>query len=426
MRINSNHSSLSVALVSPEWPPSASHNGIVASLSKLTPALKAQGARVFVFAESHYAATDLDTLSVDVIDVADMTKDIEKKGLLEKVLSRISPIDALAKRRARQLAHVLQNGIADSVELIEIEEAFGTSFYLQKRIGLPVVLRLHGPAFLTGQAKGVANDRHFRNRVAIEGRAFRAAPAVSSPSAFALREACQYYCHEPPLSRVIPNAQPIPPSPERWRPGRIDRQHMVFIGRLDRVKGADLAIDAFQSIAADYPNATLTFAGPDSGIQTTARTLEKFESYAARRISTQFAGRVRFLGTLSPAQVSALRRDASIVLVCSRYETFPNTLLEAMAQACPVITSDAGGIPEIVEHTINALVFQSGSSRSLSECMRYALDNPIAMQKIAENAVSHCATAFSPHAIAAETLSFYSEVLAEAKLTDRACAVTSP
>ncbi len=410
--VNPTRRSLSVALAAPEWPPGISHNGIVASLSKLAPSLKSQGTQVSILAESLCGGFNADNLEPDVLDISHAPRRFFQQGLGGKLANRISPGATFARSRAASLAHALRHSLPTPVDLVELEESFGTSYFLQRQTRIPVILRLHGPVFLTGKAMGVPNDRHFRERVALEGKAFKAAPAVSAPSNSALQETTAYYQYCPKLTRVIPNAQPLLPAPERWHPIKHTRHSLVLIGRFDRVKGADLAIDAFQQIAREYRQATLTIVGPDNGIWTNDGNLEKFDTYVSKRVSDEStARRIKHLGSLPAENVSALRQRAALILVCSRYETFSNALVEAMAQACPVVSSDAGGMRDIAQHKCNALVFPSGSASALADCIRQALDNPRLMAKLADNALSHCASAFSPDRVAADTLNFYHEAL---------------
>ena len=57
--------------------------------------------------------------------------------------------------------------------------------------------------------------------------------------------------------------------------------------------------------------------------------------------------RIRFHGTLPPPEVTALRRTAAVTVVASRYENFPMTVPEAMADGCPLVATAVGDIPEM-------------------------------------------------------------------------------
>jgi glycosyltransferase involved in cell wall biosynthesis len=103
-------------------------------------------------------------------------------------------------------------------------------------------------------------------------------------------------------------------------------------------KGIDVAIEAFDSLRADYPGARLLIAG-DGPVR------EQLEPGLAGR---GLDGAVEFLGWRSPDAIAGLIEEASIVLVPSRSEGFGLIALEGMLGARPVVASRVGGLPEVL------------------------------------------------------------------------------
>jgi len=99
------------------------------------------------------------------------------------------------------------------------------------------------------------------------------------------------------------------------------------------------------------------------------------------------------------------------VLFASRYENFPLTLLEAMAQGCPLVCADAGSCTEIVEKDRTALVFPAGDAGALAERIAVLLDRPERAAELGEQALADYRTRFLPEPIARVTLQYYGEVL---------------
>ncbi len=127
-----------------------------------------------------------------------------------------------------------------------------------------------------------------------------------------------------------------------------------FIGRLDPTKGIDLLLHAF--CAAALPDAELWIAG-----------FGKSE-YVDLLISRYADEHVRFLGRVTPRDFYP---QADVVVVPSLWnDTFPGVVYEALAFGKPVIASRRGGIPEMIRHGENGLLFEPDRPEELVEALR--------------------------------------------------------
>jgi glycosyltransferase involved in cell wall biosynthesis len=80
--------------------------------------------------------------------------------------------------------------------------------------------------------------------------------------------------------------------------------------------------------------------------------------------------RVLFHGALPRnAVLEMMQRSASLVLPSS-YEGMPHVVLEAFAARLPVVASDAGGIPELVEHDVSGLIYPCGDLQALESVLK--------------------------------------------------------
>lgn len=121
--------------------------------------------------------------------------------------------------------------------------------------------------------------------------------------------------------------------------------HILFAGRLIPRKGIPVLIKAFRIARKEVPGLRLSIAGgsqkPAYGVY-----LRKF----ARKLNVP----VQFKGNLSRSQMPAFYRSGDcFVCPSQQHEAFGLVNVEAMACGLPVIASDIGGIPEIVEHGRN-------------------------------------------------------------------------
>ncbi len=124
---------------------------------------------------------------------------------------------------------------------------------------------------------------------------------------------------------------------------------ILFVGRLDRHKGADLLlqgfIDRYEEDDPGVKTPRLCFIGRDSFCKSYETT---FLSYWRDRIPESLKDRVSFKGQLPPEAVHRYLCEATLCVFPSRWEVFGIVCLEAMACACPVVVSADTGLAEVV------------------------------------------------------------------------------
>ena len=92
---------------------------------------------------------------------------------------------------------------------------------------------------------------------------------------------------------------------------------------------------------------------------------------------------MRYLGRLEEPQVVEALRDADIFVNFSEGEGLPNAVLESMAAGVPVVASDVGGIPEIIEDGVNGLLVPARDSERLAFAMKGVLEAPERARELA-------------------------------------------
>ncbi len=119
-----------------------------------------------------------------------------------------------------------------------------------------------------------------------------------------------------------------------------DAPFVLFMGRLNPIKGPDLLLDAFAKVSQRFPDVRLVFAGPDDGILRALRA-------AARQPGLD--SRVRFLGNVSGADKAGAYRAARLLAIPSRQEAMSIVVLEAGICRTPVLMTDQCGFDGIEE-----------------------------------------------------------------------------
>ena len=139
-------------------------------------------------------------------------------------------------------------------------------------------------------------------------------------------------------------------------------QGAVFAGRLSAEKGIDTLIEA----VAQLPDAQLDIAG-DGPLRAWLEALA----------GSRAPGRVRFHGHMAKADLHELIRSAAVAVLPSRcYENQPLVVLEAFACGVPVVCSDLGGMPELVEPGVDGALAPPNAPDALARQLGPFLEDP--------------------------------------------------
>lgn len=138
----------------------------------------------------------------------------------------------------------------------------------------------------------------------------------------------------------------------------------LALGRLHLQKRFDLLLDAFRRVADRLPGARLWIAG-------TGR-LEADLDAQRRRLSLEDS--VRFLGFRR--DVAPLLAACDCLVMSSDFEGLPMVALEAMASARPVVATNVGSLPAMVEHGKTGLLVAKGDGDGLADALAAVLSRP--------------------------------------------------
>jgi len=170
--------------------------------------------------------------------------------------------------------------------------------------------------------------------------------AFIAPSRFSMEKHLQMGLNVPMIH--LPNFVPVASEEAPLTAGQrglqtADEPFFLFVGRLEKIKGAHTLIPIFQH----YRKASLWIAGTGS------------EELKLRQLA-RGSDKIRFLDFLSDRQLQPLYRRAVAVIVPSIcYEVFGRVIIEALRQRTPVIVNNLGGMPEVVKESGGGFVYNS-------------------------------------------------------------------
>lgn len=174
---------------------------------------------------------------------------------------------------------------------------------------------------------------------------------------------------------IIPNG--IDPENYKFIDDLMARKHLglpeapfiLFVGRLNLIKGPDLLLQAFSNLHDNFTQYNLVFAGPDGGM------LPELKSYVEKH---ELQSQVHFVGYVGGELKSALYHAADILVIPSRQEAMSIVVLEAGISRIPVLLTEECGFDEVnkigggevVPATVNGV--QSGLLNMLSDSKGFA------------------------------------------------------
>lgn len=151
--------------------------------------------------------------------------------------------------------------------------------------------------------------------------------------------------------------------------------HFIVTRNLEAIYDVATALKAFELVYQQYPQARLTIAG-------TGPLLSQLQQQVQQAGLTQA---VCFAGRLDIPQMAELYRSADIMLNSSLVDNTPNAVIEAMACGVPVISTNVGGIPQLVTDKTDALLIEPGDYHAMFTHAQQLLASPALRQHLVQN-----------------------------------------
>ncbi len=244
----------------------------------------------------------------------------------------------------------------------------GASFLADRQLAatLPICVSLHTTVALALDYKPEwrANETYFRNHVQrmmiAESVALRQARLLIANSDAIVKDVQERYQLEFDRSRIIKVPHGVEDVAEALRqrrsPETSDTTRILFVGRLERRKGADLLADVAAELCARHPNIVFDFVGAGS---------EKDVVGKVQAVQDRYKGRVRHHGYVTPAQLNEFYASADVFVAPSLYESFGLIFAEAMRYSLPCVGFKAGGVPEVVTNNETGLLVNPNDEGAL-------------------------------------------------------------
>ena len=276
----------------------------------------------------------------------------------------------------------------------DVIHIFSASYFSFVLAPTPAILiaKLYRRKIVLNYHSGEAEDHLARWPSAI--KTMRLADEIAVPSEYLVRVLSRFGLR----ARAICNT--IETEAFQFRERRPLRPVFLSNRNLESHYGVDCVLRAFATIQTHFSEACLTVAGDGSQ----RRSLEQLAEELKLR-------NVEFKGQVDHDQVFGLYDAADIYLNGSLIDNQPLSLLEAFACGLPVVTTNAGGIPDIVTHEQSGLLVECEDYEAMAAAaMRLVRDSELA-KRIVKQAREECAK-YSWNAVRKQWLELY-EALAD-------------
>jgi glycosyltransferase involved in cell wall biosynthesis len=249
-------------------------------------------------------------------------------------------------------------GMARKADVVHVMANSGWAWHLRAAPAI-LICALRGVPVIVNYRGGLAREFLSKSSWGVRKTLMRA-QAVIVPSRF-LQEV--FAAHGIPAD-IIPNGVDLStfkpwPQPPRNGPS------IAIVRNLERIYGIDVAIRAIALLRDEYPQMRVSIAGVGAERSALERQVAQLGLTAC----------VRFTGALDAAGIASLYRDADIMLNPSRADNTPNALIEAAACGVPIVSTDVGGIPYLVEHGQSAWLVDSEDPEALAAGLRRVLSD---------------------------------------------------
>lgn len=156
---------------------------------------------------------------------------------------------------------------------------------------------------------------------------------------------------------------------------------LLFVGRLELRKGADLLLDALPVLLDRHPDLVVDIVGDDR-LEINGATLRARFERAARN---DHRSRVTFHGVVARDELLRHYATCDLLVAPSRYESFGLVFVEAMVFTKPVVGIAVGGVSEVVTDEMNGLLIPDDNVEALTKQVSRLVEDPTLRAKLGEN-----------------------------------------
>lgn len=260
---------------------------------------------------------------------------------------------------------------------------------VKRSLGIPLANSFHTLGRVKDDSRRQDEPPESLLRIAAEHEVIEGSDCVMASTPTEAQELLEFYGADP--NRLCTS----PPGVDHrlFRPGSKPRARqrlglgegpvVLFVGRIQPLKGVDVTVEGMAAIVERHPDAILMVVGGPSG----PRGQAEMTALRKRAVELGLAGNIRFVGPMPHGLVPDLYRAADVVVVPSRAESFGLVAAEAQACGTPVVGARIGGLIDVVDDGSTGFLIDGWDPADHAEAVLRLLDDPELAAKMGAAAV---------------------------------------
>lgn len=320
----------------------------------------------------------------------DLDQVVEVEPGFEVVHVPVGPVDA-SKEQLEELVGPFASWVAEDFASFRPDIIHANYWLsgvagqaLKRMVDLPLVTTFHTLA----RVKAESGDPEPERRAEAEAGVMACADAVLANCIPEAEQLVQFYNADADRIEVVPPGvdhaffSPGHQGGARWAVNADDRPLLLFVGRIQPLKGVDVAVETLAAI--ERTDARLWIVGGASGSQGS----EEVDRIQALIDELGVRDRVEFKPPIPHHLLSTYYRAADVVLIPSRSESFGLVALESAACGVPVVASAVGGLLTLVEHGHTGYLVESRDAADYAAWVDAILADPVLARRLSVSAAA--------------------------------------
>ena len=183
-------------------------------------------------------------------------------------------------------------------------------------------------------------------------------------------------------AKYIPNS--IPLSKYSFKLRENIQPKLLWVRAFDETYNPLLAIKVVSKLKEKYPKAKLCMVGPDKD-----GTMQKAKEMAMK---LGIKDSVTFTGVLKKEDWHLLSKNYAIFINTTNVDNMPVSIIEAMALGFPIVSTNVGGLPYLLDNNINGILVAPDNAKVMTDAIAKLLQNPTKVKELSLNAREKAST----------------------------------
>lgn len=292
--------------------------------------------------------------------------------------------------------------IEGKFDIVEYAEVLAEGLFHQRE-ATPFVVTLHMPTFVFDEVAPSSLGYSTYWIARWEQSFIRRANGIMSPSYDLAKRVAEHCDLDSGRIEVIVNpvnTDEFYPIPET---STLNRKNILYIGYLDKLKGALLMAEAIPLIVERLPIVQIVFVGHNRTLSNGKRASE----YIREIVGQSLLGHINILGQVGRTDLGKLIQNADVCVTPSSYENCPYAALDVMAFAKPIVATRSSGFLEMINDGKTGLLFEPGSAEDLAKKVLQFIGDPIFALQTGQRAREWVQAHYASSMIAEKKSDFY-------------------